>query len=136
MGLQRAKKTAEMFLSREKRMSNGYEWTVKQLRYNPKLTTSELKTLASDVGVKFYPLLSFKARKELGIVATRGRPKKTGALQLTSGGRGIEAKMAKTLPANTNAGFDDAIAVMKLAQSIGGYGVLYDVVDKFKKAGF
>lgn len=134
MGLRRTKR-AEEFLSREKRMSSGYEWTVKQLRYNPKLTTSELKILASGVGVKFYPLLSKKARKELGIVATRGRPRKDG-LGMTTAAKAVQAKIAKTLPANTNAGFDDAIAVMKLAQSIGGYGVLYDVVDKFKKAGF
>lgn len=135
MGLQRAKR-AEKFLSREKRMSNGYEWVKQQLKAEPTLSGSRLKGLAGSLGIKIYPSLVSNVKRELGIKTIRGRPKKGGVLPLASGGRGVEAKMAKTLPANTNAGFDDAIAVMKLAQSIGGYGVLYDVVDKFKKAGF
>lgn len=118
-------------------MSSGYEWVKQQLKAEPTLSGSRLKGLAGSLGIKIYPSLVSNVKRELGIKTTRGRPKKKTAIDLLDGAkRVLEARMAKTLPARTNAGFDDAIAVMKLAQSIGGYGVLYDIVDKFKKAGF
>lgn len=141
-------------------MSSGYEWTKRMLTTYPCMTGSRLGELATKAKVKIYPSLVAKVKQELGIKTTRGRPKKiaVGAPEIVKGPKpesdnkilvssargsyaelvrqGIEARMAKCVPARTNASFDDAIAVMQIAKQLGGYGVLYDIVDKLKKAGF
>jgi len=131
-------------------MSSGYEWTKRMLTTYPCMTGSRLGELATKAKVKIYPSLVAKVKQELGIKTTRGRPCKN-PLGMTTAAKALEAvvtqnrtmakniaeaKMAKTIPARTNASFDDAIAVMQMAKAIGGYGVLYDIVDKLKKAGF
>lgn len=116
-------------------MSSGYEWAKGMLAEFPDMTGSRLGELAVKAKVKVYPSLVAKVKQELGIKTTRGRPCKS-QLGMTTAAKAVEAKMAKTIPARTNASFDDAIAVMRMAKALGGYGVLYDIVDKLKKAGF
>lgn len=141
-------------------MSSGYEWAKGMLAEFPDMTGSRLGELAVKAKVKVYPSLVAKVKQELGIKTTRGRPKKIslGMPEVVKGSkpksdnrilvssakgsyaeavkRELEARMAKCVPARTNSSFDDAIAVMRLAKQLGGYGVLYDIVDKLKKAGF
>src|SRR5574343_1642899 len=133
-------------------MSDSYEWVKQQLCQDNNLTASKLSERAFSQGYKIYPSLISTVRRELGIPAVRGRPKKIAlgmpevvkaakptkknTLGMTTAAKGIEAKMAKRIPARANASFDDAIAVMQIAKQLGGYGVLYDIVDKLKKAGF
>lgn len=117
-------------------MSDSYEWVKQQLCQDNNLTASKLSERAFSQGYTIYPSLISTVRRELGIPAVRGRPRKNAALGMTTAAKAIEAKMAKCVPARTNASFDDAIAVMQIAKQLGGYGVLYDIVDKLKKAGF
>jgi len=116
-------------------MSSGYEWTKRMLTSYPDMTGSRLGELATKAKVKIYPSLVAKVKQELGIKTTRGRPCKNQP-DMATAVKAVAAKMAKTIPARTNASFDDAIAVMQIAKQLGGYGVLYDIVDKLKKAGF
>jgi hypothetical protein len=122
-------------------MSSGLTWLLGVLKENPGISNSEIKSKATAAGVKVYPALILKAKREAGVpIASRGRK----ATAVVSGGDAAEkvakpkaakGRVASTLPVERVSTIEQVVEVMALSQKLGGLGVVQLALDALKKAG-
>ncbi len=122
-------------------MSTGFTWLLGALKENPGISNSEIKSKAAAAGVKVYPALILKAKREAGVpIAARGRK----ATAVVSGGdvagkvakpKTAKSKAASTLPVERVSTIEQVAEVMALSQKLGGLGVVQLAIDTLKKAG-
>ena len=122
-------------------MSSGLTWLLGVLKENPGISNSEIKAAAAAAGVKVYPALILKAKREAGVpIASRGRK----ATAVVSGGdvagkvakpKTAKSKVVSVLPVQPVSAVEQIIEVMALSQKLGGLGVVQLALDALKKAG-
>lgn len=122
-------------------MSSGLTWLLGVLKENPGISNSEIKSKAAAAGVKVYPALILKAKREAGVpIASRGRK----ATAVVPGGdvagkvakpKTAKSKVVSVLPVQPVSAVEQIIEVMALSQKLGGLGVVQLALDALKKAG-
>lgn len=119
-------------------MSTGLTWLLGALKENPGISNSEIKAAAAAAGVKVYPALILKAKREAGVpIAARGR-KETAVIaggDVAAKPRAAKSKSASALPVQPVSTIEQVVEVMALSQKLGGLGVVQQALDALKKAG-
>lgn len=122
-------------------MSSGLTWLLGVLKENPGISNFDIKASAAAAGVKVYPALILKAKRQAGVpIASRGRK----ADVVVSGGdaagkvakpRAAKSKVASALPVERASTIEQVAEVMALSQKFGGLCVVQLAIDTLKKAG-